>query len=704
MPISNSIQKLPPNQKRAILCAFLVIFLSIYLLTYRLADSLQTAYQNLESTVIKDRHEKIIKVESNEKGYYARKTKDVPQKFIALLLKKEDRFFYYHPGINPFSILRDAISLITAGKLRGSSTISQQLAKLLLGNENNRTLANKLMEALYAISLELHTTKKEILGMYLDTAYFGNRAQGIEEASMFYFNKPPASLTDNEILSLLASLNNPSVRYPGSSANKKILPYLADILGGNLIINTPSETGKKEETAYSRKSKTFFEIDSLRVKCHDHCKLTVDSALTENIRGILERNLNLPSFANTDNGAVVVIKLPENELLSIVGSPNPDHPTEGYQINMAVRARPIGSTAKPFIYLNAFEKGARPYSLVEDREYAYQIGTGFAFYPKNYDGQYRGTVTLHQALSNSLNVPSVKALEFAGLEKMYDFLKNSLGFKPIQPLENYELGIALGVLEMDLLTLSHYFTIFPNEGVLKPLKIRTDKEEFIAAPMGPEIQEEKRVTQKEFAELINKILSDRETAADQFGMKSNLTLFSDNYALKTGTSLDFHDSWTIGYTPDFLAGVWMGNSDNTPMQQISGQMGAGKVWHEVMEVLLNSPYSKKTPFNFDSLKEFSESGNIEYGLQGDDYAKIKLILTDQPLIIHPHDRDVFLYGKKAVIPLRAEKSVKWFINDSLLGEDVEFSWHPPEPGQYSVTARSRDGKEKKITVRITTEE
>src|SRR3989338_10407472 len=108
MPISNSIQKLPPNQKRAILCAFLVIFLSIYPLTYRLADSLQTAYQNLESSVIKDRHEKIIKVESNEKGYYARKTKDVPQKFIALLLKKEDRFFYYHPGINPFSILRDA--------------------------------------------------------------------------------------------------------------------------------------------------------------------------------------------------------------------------------------------------------------------------------------------------------------------------------------------------------------------------------------------------------------------------------------------------------------------------------------------------------------------------------------------------------------------------------------------------------------------
>lgn len=703
IPILDFTTKLLPKQRRHIATTILIILTGVYLFTYPLAKNLQTIYRQLESSTLQDRNGKIIKVKPNEKGYYARRNVGVPQRINNLLLKKEDRFFYYHFGINPFSILRDIISFLTTGELKGSSTLTQQLVKILLGNEGNRTFGKKLIEAVYAVSLEIHTSKSEILNMYADTAYFGNQTQGVEEASLFYFNKQLGTLTDSEILSLLAALNNPSGRYPGSFENRKILPHLANIFGVNL--NTISSKIRKDNNTITfRNNKTSFELDTLDIQCTDHCKLTIDSILTETIREILERNLNFPSFANVDNGAVVVIKLHENELLSIVGSPDPESLASGYQINMAVRARPIGSTAKPFIYLNAFEKGARPYSLVEDQEYAYKIGTGFSFYPKNYDGQYRGTVTLHQALSNSLNVPSVKVLEFVGLETMYDFLKNLLGFKPIQPLENYELGIALGTLEMDLLTLSHYFTIFPNEGNLTPLTIRLDKSEFITTPMGSEIPEEKRVTKKEFAELINKILSDRETAIDQFGMKSNLTLPHGYYALKTGTSRDFHDSWTIGYTPDFLVGVWLGNSDNTPMRQISGQMGAGKIWHEVMEILINSPYHKNTPFRFDSLKEFTEAETIDYGLQGDDYDTARLLLQERLLITHPHDKDVFLYNPQAVIPLRAEKDTEWFINNVFIGKSNEISWHPPQPGLYTITARSENGNKKNISIRITNEE
>lgn len=736
--ILNFIKKFDQKLFCAGALAILIAIFGIYTLTYRLATQLRAAYTSVESPIIRDRNGRIVKIQRNGRGYYARKSESVPQEFKNPLIKKEDRFFYFHFGINPFSILRDATSYITTGKLEGSSTLTQQLVKILLGNEGRRTLWNKLVEAIYAVSIEMHASKNEILRMYADAAYFGNQAQGIEEASLFYFNSQPEALTDNEIISLLVALNNPSGRYPGSFENRKILPYFGDILGVNTD-NIPFKIGKNEEGASARKNKAAFEVDSLGTRCSEHCELTIDIVLTETIRDILERNLNLPSFANVDNGAVVVIKLPENELLSVIGSPDPESLAEGFQINMAVRARPIGSTAKPFIYLNAFEKGARPYSLVEDQEYAYQIGTGFAFYPKNYDGKYRGAVTLHQALSNSLNVPSVKVLEFAGLEKIYDFLKNSLGFKPFQPLENYELGIALGALEMDLLTLSHYFTIFPNEGALKPLKIKMNGSKFLTTPMGSEIQEEKRVTQKKFTELINKILSDREAAAEQFGMKSNLTLNHNNYALKTGTSRDFHDSWTVGYTPDFLVGVWLGNSDNTPMRQISGQLGAGKIWHEVMEILLNSSYNQNTPFRFDSLKEFTDTGNIEYGLQGDDYNIAKLFLKEYPLIIHPHNKDVFLYKKKTIIPLRAEKSVEWFVsqvkdlvrsetlgdnypasennysetilsrisggvNNSFIGKGVEISWGPTRAGLYVVTARSEDGKEKNITIRITDEE
>jgi membrane carboxypeptidase/penicillin-binding protein PbpC len=287
---------------------------------------------------------------------------------------------------------------------------------------------------------------------------------------------------------------------------------------------------------------------------------------------------------------------------------------------------------------------------------------------------------------------------------MYDFLTNSLGFKPIQPIENYELGIALGALEMDLLTLSHYFTMFPNEGILKPLTIKIDKSEFLETPMGPEMEKEKRVSEKKFTQLVNKILSDRESAVEQFGMKSNLTLGHKHYALKTGTSRDFHDSWTIGYTPDFLVGVWLGNSDNTPMRQITGQTGAGKIWHEVMEVLLNSSYNQKTPFHFDAIKEFTESGTLEYGLPGDDYHIAKLLLKEPSLITHPHNKDVFLYDTKTLIPLRAEKSVKWFINNSFIKTSDEISWHPPQPGLYTITARDGEEKEKNISVRVADEE
>lgn len=679
----------------------LVAMVGIYLLTYSFATHLRAAYNAMESSIIKDRQGNIISIQPNEHGYYARKVGRVPKGFTKLLIKKEDRFFYWHAGINPLSILRAAISYMTMGEFKGSSTLTQQLVKILLSNENDRSFRNKLIEAVYATSLELHASKNEILTMYADTAYLGNQTQGIKEASLFYFNKQPELLEGNETLSLIAALNSPSRRYPGSFENKRILPFFANVLGINFDAGLSNVKKKRNDTT-EQKNETSFEIDTMGITCAHHCELTIDRALTETIREILKRNLDLPSFANVDNGAVVVIKLPENELLSIVGSPNPESSIEGSQINMAIRARPIGSTAKPFIYLNAFEQGARPYSLVEDQEYAYQIGTGFAFYPKNYDGQYRGTVTLHQALSNSLNVPSVKVLEFAGLKKMYDFLSNSLGFKPIQPLENYELGIALGALEMDLLTLSHYFTIFPNEGMLKPLKIQ--KGEFLATPMGPEMKEKKHVTKKEFAQLVNKILSDRETAVEQFGMKSNLTLNHKHYALKTGTSRDFHDSWTIGYTPDFLVGVWLGNSDNTPMRQISGQIGAGKVWHEVMEVLLNSPYNRKTPFSFDSIKEFTESGTIEYGLHGDDYNMAKFLLKEQQLIVNPHNKDVFIYDKKTVIPLRAKKPVEWLVNNAFVGMDDEISWHPPQPGLYTITAHSDDGKEKSINIRITTEE
>jgi len=692
----------------ALLCAvFLLLVLGLYVITQPISEHLQELYASQQSVIITDRHGEYIAIQPNAKGYYARAVETVPAQWKTLILKKEDRFFAYHPGINPFSILRDTLQYVFTKELRGSSTISQQLVKILLGNENQRTLLNKITETLYAISLELHANKKKILTMYTNSVYLGNQAQGIGEASWYYFRKSPEALSNHDMLQFVAALNNPSRNFPGAQGNKKRVKYLASLYGTPQLKDSESTFTIPTSTANQNlhKSKTLFELETLGVACSTDCKVTLDAQLTETLRDMLRRNLATAQFDTVENGAIVVIKLPENEVLSIVGSPNPNSKKPGSQINMAIKPRPIGSTAKPFIYMKAFEKGARPYSLVEDREYKYEIGTGFAFYPKNYDGQYRGEVTLHEALSNSLNVPSVKVLEYAGLQEFSHFLSDSLDFVPIQPLENYELGIALGALEMDLLTLSGYFTIFPNEGVLKPLTVfSSDSTPYLPLPMQHRLLEERRVADRAFIQLVNKILSDRDTSVEQFGIKSDLNLAQQNYALKTGTSRNFHDSWTVGYTPDFLVGVWIGNSDNTPMKQVSGQLGAGKIWHEAMDIMLASPYNKKTPFSFDTLENFSQSGSVEYGLPGDDYDLARDLLKSSFFIKNPHHGDTFLYEPNIRIPLVAQDSVQWFIDDKFLGENDTLSWRPSKPGQYMITAKSNTDQQASITVFVRGEE
>lgn len=686
------------NRQYAVLLFIGLAIVSFWIIAYPLQNELKKLYHVQESPIVYDRYNKEIALLPNAKGYNQRSLASVSPRIASLLLQKEDRFFYYHPGINPLSILRDAAQFLLSRNLTGSSTITQQVVKMLLGYEQERTLANKFKESIYALALEAYVPKKDILSMYLNSAYFGNKAQGITQASLFYYHTLPEGLTDQQILVLLATLNNPSQSYPGTASNERRRVLLARIM--RLPLEDTATSVVPAKTALPP-SPTSFELRSLGIACRQHCQVTIDQALTSTLRESLARNLGSPSFAGVKNGAIVVIKLPENELLAIVGSPNPSLRYSGYQINMAIKPRPIGSTAKPFIYANAFKKGARPYTLVDDKEYKYTIGTGFAFYPKNYDGQYRGIVTLHQALVNSLNVPSVKTLEFVGLPEFYHFLRTDLAFKPLQPIEHYELGIALGSLEMDLLTLCHYFTLFPNQGILKPLRAALHGwQEKLTLPMEHPLLQEKTVIPKDYIALVNKILSDRDIGIDQFGMKSNLNVPARDYAVKTGTSRDFHDSWTIGYTPDFLVGVWVGNSDNTPMWQLSGQAGAGRIWHDAMEVMLNSPYYHKTPFDFSSLREFTQSGSIEYGLARDDYEAAKMLMSEYSLITYPHQGDTFIFDQKTSIPLRASRNVQWFINAIPVNHGLEFRWHPPQPGAYTIRAYDEAGISERVTIHI----
>ena len=688
---------------------FLLILIAItiplvlggFLLSLKLKSELLFVYENNQSIFIKDRNGENIFVKPNSAGFYVEYSNEIPAQFKNLLLEKEDKYFYYHLGINPISNARALYNFATGDNNLASSTITQQLVKIMLGNEMDRNLENKLIETVYATSLEIHLPKEEILEMYTNSIYFGNNVQGTSLASRLYFNSTLELLNKEQTLQILASISSPSVNNPFSANNAVAAKSLAEKLNEKYEGIEPYSQDeiieKQEDFNGYIKNTAAFELNSMGVDCDNNCILTTDKNLSKKLREILKRNLLSMNERDVTNGSIIVIKLPENEILSVIGSPDPGISSYGYQINMATKPRPIGSTVKPFIYLKGFENGLRPYTLIDDKEYKYEIGSGFAFYPKNYDYEYRGEVSLHYSLTNSLNVPTVKVLEYTGLEDFYHFLLEDLEFDPVQDIENYQFGIALGGLEMNLLSLSYYFTIFPNHGNLKPLKIYKSKNDLTYSA-NTNFSQNKKIADEKYIQLINKILSDRKTGIEQFGMNSNLNLFQDNYSVKTGTSREFHDSWTIGYTPDFLVGVWVGNSDNTPMDEISGQSGAGRIWNETMNLLINSEYNKKTPFEFDLIKEFYENENIEYGLFEDNYEEAKNLLQDNSLILNPHNGDIFLLEENTRIPLRAKSDVWWYVNDKFLDEKKEIILDIENSGAFKIKALGENGKEEIVEI------
>lgn len=668
---------------------FLIAVLIIIALFY-INDSLLDKYSGLESVITKDRHGENISIQKNSKGQYVEYTGGLPSRVEELLVKKEDRFFYVHLGVNPFSILRAGFYFITHGKSGGSSTITQQLVKNLLDNTQDRSWSNKFKELIGTLALEIFHTKKTILIMYVNTIYMGNEIQGLDGASKAYFGKDLSELHDTEIITLLASLSSPTITNPWKEANKATAVLLAKRLEVDIEPTSLTLMKKSDSRAADITTDTNFELTTFDKPCEENCVSTLDKKLTDSLRVILKRTIDGSKDLGMTNGSIVVIKTPENELLAVIGTPAVGGTESGQAINMAVEPRPIGSTAKPFIYLTAFEKGARPYTIVDDREYKYTIGDDKPFYPKNYDGLYRGPVTLHYALSNSLNIPTVKTLEYFGLSNFYSFLEQKLKFKPLQDLDSYQYGIALGGLEMDPLTLAHTLTLFPNKGILKPLRLYSDskvdtKGDFVLSPMSL-ITEGKKISDPKYVELVTRILNDRKTGVEQFGLRSNLNLSQTNYAVKTGTSRDYHDSWTIGYTPDFLVVVWVGNAENKPLQHVTGQSGAGRIWNESMELLFNSEYNKKTPFDFRNTKEVNINGSLDFGLLDDVVSEHRDVMDDGSLITSPHNNDNIELEAKTLIPLIANEEVAWYEGTNLLGHGQKIYFTPTTAGRYNLKA------------------
>lgn len=589
---------------------------------------MNSLYRHTISSQILDRHGEAILIQPNDKGYLVLETKTVPKQFKELLILKEDRYFLYHLGINPISMVRAIASKLGYGHREGSSTLTQQLTKLLLKTENERTPRNKIIESVAAFVTELFESKNQILTEYANSAYFGNRIQGLETASRAYFGVTSDKLSTEETLQLLVSLNNPSYSNPLLDSNVAKASGLANLLGVSV-----HQDGFMDPEAVARNMIVFtnqhhsFELEqwlNTASSSPKRIETTLDIKLNDKIRQSVASIMPGLYKRDAHDAAVVVLNAHTGEIIALIGSPNPTSEEFGQQINMLTKPRQIASTIKPLLYTRAYEAGMRPYTLIDDKEYPYITADGRTLYPRNFDGKYHGIVSADYALANSINVPAIKTLEFVGQDTFKEFM-TKLGYATPEKVTEHQLGTALGTIDMTLLDLTHFYSIFPNQGDLLPLRIFTD--DSLNARAYP--QKKVHIIDPQYTQLITKTLSDRYLAIDQFGYTSGLSLPIDSYALKTGTSDDYRDTWVIGYTPDFIVGAWVGNTDNSPTDRLSGQTGAGEVWSRVMQLMMNSEYNPHGTFSFDLIKKISFDGKDSYALPSDDAAHIRRLLLDR---------------------------------------------------------------------------
>ncbi|MFH2104841.1 MAG: PBP1A family penicillin-binding protein, partial [Parcubacteria group bacterium] len=514
----------------------------------------------------------------------------------------EDRHFYKHFGFDPKGITRSIFSNVTKDTRVGGSTITQQFVKnSILTSE--KTYSRKIKELILALEIELKFSKEEILQMYLNEIPYGSNAYGIEAASQEFFNKSAKDLTLAEA-TLLASLpQRPTYLSPHGSHTDElkerqewVLDRMAD---DNYITREEAEAAKNEKLNYAEVQGGIIAphfvmyvkeqlVEKYGEETIEQGGLQIHTTLDLNLQRIAEKvvpeGIAKNAQYNASNAALVAVDPKNGQILAMQGSKDYwDKANEG-NVNVAIRDRQPGSSFKPFAYAKAFEKGYTPNTIIFD------LPTSFSdsYKPENYDRGYSGPVNMRKSLAMSKNVTSVKTLYLAGVEDTIELARN-MGITTLGSADRYGLSLVLGGGEVKLIDETAAFGVFANNGVRHEktaiLKI-INKDGKVVEDNGN--REGRQVIDAEVAKMINDILSDNGARSGVFGSSSALTLGSRPVAAKTGTTQEYRDGWTVGYTPGLAAGVWAGNNDNAPMK--SGAAGiyvAAPIWNAFMSQALD---------------------------------------------------------------------------------------------------------------------
>ena len=553
---------------------------------------------------------------------------EVPEALRQATIATEDASFYANPGVDAVAIVRALWIDLRGGEiLSGGSTITQQLARNLLLSPEERyeqTLKRKVREAILAWRLTQRYSKDEILALYLNEIYYGNVAYGVQSAAQAYFDKDVRDL-DLAECALLAGLPqaptfyNPLENLQAANARQAVV---LDLMVKQGFVTAEQARMAKEEKLYLASAP--FDIRAPHFVMYVRGLLeqelglarleqgglqvytTLDLDLNETARDVARYRLARlaecdgqvkdcpPGGRNVRNAALIAIDPQTGEILAMLGSPDYFSARIDGAVNGTTAMRQPGSSIKPLTYAAAFAGGKlTPATMMLDVRTSFVTREGASYVPLNYDLQFRGPVRLREALASSYNLLAVKVLDAVGVEEMTG-LARRMGITTFDDPDRLGLAVTLGGGEVRLLELAAAYGAFANGGyrVQPKAVLRVEDADgqilWSQSPVTPSpvgMAQREQVLDERVAYLISDILSDDLARIPSFGDGSVLEL-SRTAAVKTGTTTDYRDNWTVGYTPNLVVGVWVGNADNEAMRDISGISGAAPIWHDFMEAAL----------------------------------------------------------------------------------------------------------------------
>jgi 1A family penicillin-binding protein len=576
---------------------------------------------------------------------------DVPTSLQEALIATEDKTFYTNPGFSIRGVARAfVVNLFAREIVEGGSTITQELAKNAFLTQD-RSFLRKYQEIVLAAELNRRFAKEDILEMYLNSVYFGEGAFGIENASLAYFGKSANELTLSESALLVGLLPAPSAYSPLSNDDSKALRrqeiVLSEMIEEGFITEAEKKKALSEELEYSpaleRRDNSLAPHFAIYVKNQIIKKYgeerviregfqvitTLDEEKQTYAQSVVRNQVQTLSFNDASNGSAIAINPKNGEIEVMVGSYDFNDEKFG-QTNMSTSPRQPGSSFKPLMYADAIErKIITAATILEDKPKTFEGN----YKPLNYDKRFRGPVTVRRSLANSLNIPSVEIMEKVGVSEGLTRAKN-MGITTLgNDASKYGLSLVLGSGEVPLLELTNAYAVFANKGVYNAPKSvieiknkygrKVDEKNWFVSRFLPLFDvfnptgERKKVISEDAAFIISSILSDNRARSEVFGGSLSI---GRTAAVKTGTTEDYRDALTVGYTPSLVVGVWVGNNDNTPMDNVAGSLGAAPIWRQLMTNFLtgvpDERFEKPTFVVAQNVCSVNRSRYLEYFISG----------------------------------------------------------------------------------------